>query len=76
MYLEEDSIEVPEECHIGHVFDKGDIAHIYGASIDQSEFILESNEGEELLRSSTLTGIEDSPVIKSERLVWLESNGV
>jgi hypothetical protein len=29
MYLEEDSIDVPEECHFGHMFGKGDIAHIY-----------------------------------------------
>jgi hypothetical protein len=75
MYIEEDSIDVPEDCHIGHMFGKGDIAHVYGASTDQSEFIVESDDGDELLRSSTLTGIEDSPVIKSERLSYTPEAG-
>jgi hypothetical protein len=75
MYYEEDIIEVPEECHIGHIFSKSDIAHIYGASMRQSEFIVESDDGEELLRSTTLTGIENSPVIKSERLSYTPEAG-
>lgn len=75
MYCEQDDIEVPEECRIGHMFGKGDIAHIYGASMDQSEFILENDDGDELLRSLTMTGIGDSPVIKSERLSYTPEAG-
>ena len=75
MYCEQDEIEVPEECQIGHMFGKGDIAHIYGASLDQSEFIVESDGGDKLLHSLTSTGIEDAPVIKSERLSYTPEAG-